>query len=447
MTRLLKLLNIVYTGLLILLAPVILWRMLRHGRYRRGLQQKLLGRLPKLNGSQPVVWFHAVSVGEVLQLRKIVTDFRDATQNCCQVLITTSTDSGYDLAVRRFSDCTVSWFPLDFSWAVNQALARVQPDLVVLAELEFWPGFLNACRLRRIKTAVINARMSDRSYRGYSRVKPLIQPLMRHFSVVATQTQEYAQRLIALGTRPPCTVVTGSVKFDGVNTDRSNADTLALRKLFCLSDTETVLIAGSTQSPEEEMVIDAWRKLRSEYPGVRLILVPRHQERFNAVAELLSRRNLKYVRRTMLDDSRPRVPSDAVILMDTIGELGVCWGLSDVAYVGGSFGTRGGQNMLEPAAYGAAVLFGPNTWNFRDIVRMLISSDAAIEVTSTDDFETQVRQLLFDVRRRTELGAAARQLVLSQKGAIPHTVRLILKTLEAPDYERHSDHDSRGVAA
>ncbi|MCH2201763.1 MAG: 3-deoxy-D-manno-octulosonic acid transferase [Fuerstiella sp.] len=431
------LLNIVYAGLLTLLTPLIVWRMLRHGRYRRGLTQKLFGRLPKLKGPQPVVWFHAVSVGEVLQLEKIVADFRNATQNRYRILITTSTDSGYDLAVERFSECTVGWFPLDFSWAVNQALDRVQPDLLVLAELEFWPGFLSACRRRKIKTAVINARMSDRSCRGYSRATWLIQPVLRHFSVVAAQTEEYAERLIALGTRPECTVVTGSVKFDGVNTDRSNAATLALRNLFCLNDTDTVLIAGSTQSPEEEMVIDAWRKLRSDVPGLRLILVPRHQERFKTVGALLSRRNLNYVRRTSLDDSLPRVPRDAVILLDTIGELGACWGLSDVAFVGGSFGTRGGQNMLEPAAYGSAVLFGPNTWNFREIVRRLLSSDAAIEITSASEFETQLGQLLTDVRRRMELGAAARQLVLSQKGAIPHTVRLLLQTLEGPEQDGH----------
>ena len=166
-------------------------------------------------------------------------------------------------------------------------------------------------------------------------------------------------------------------------------------------------------------------------------MVPRHQERFKTVGALLSRRNLNYVRRTSLDDSLPRVPRDAVILLDTIGELGACWGLSDVAFVGGSFGTRGGQNMLEPAAYGSAVLFGPNTWNFREIVRRLLSSDAAIEITSASEFETQLGQLLTDVRRRMELGAAARQLVLSQKGAIPHTVRLLLQTLEGPEQDGH----------
>ncbi len=427
------LLNIVYAGLLLVLSPVIVWRMLRHGRYRQGAAEKLLGCLPVTTGERPVVWFHAVSVGEVLQLQKVVQHFREATDQRFQILITTSTDSGYDVAKERYVDCTVSWFPLDFSWAVSRALQRVQPELVVLAELEFWPGFLNACRRMDVKTAVINARMSDHSYRGYGRLKWLIGPLLNHFSVVAAQTDEYASRLIDLGTPRECTTATGSIKFDGVRTDRSNPETTALRTLFNIQPNDIVLIAGSTQDPEEQMAVDAWMELRNGRPDLRLILVPRHRERFNAVASMLQNQQIDCVRRSQMDSVDTNADRNSVILLDTIGELSACWGLADLAFVGGSFGSRQGQNMLEPAAYGAAVLFGPKTGNFRDIVKSLLAEKAAIVVPSPDQFVAELRQLLDDDIRRTEMENRASELVLRQQGAIGQTVELLAAVCEAGD--------------
>lgn len=420
------LLNVIYGCLLICLSPAILWRMTRHGRYRRGLRQKLFGHLPDMAQHSPVVWFHAVSVGEVLQLQHVVARFGETVPDSWRILVTTSTDTGYDLAVERFSHCTVSWFPLDFSWSVNTALDRVQPKLVVLTELELWPGFLSACHRRGIRTAVINARMSDRSFHRYSLIRWLVRPLLAPMSVVAAQSTEYSSRLIALGTHPERTAVTGSVKFDGVTVDRLNESTVALRTLFCIDADDTVLIAGSTQSPEEEMVLNAWQKLRLEYPRLRLILVPRHRERFDAVASLLAGKSIQCLRRSTLKNIPRKIPGDTVILLDTIGELSACWGLADVAFVGGSFGSRGGQNMLEPAAFGAAVLFGPHTWNFRDIVRLLLSERAAVEIAAEGQFEKHLVQLLDNDDLRIELGLAARRVVLAQQGAIQRTVQLLL---------------------
>ena len=425
------LLNPIYAGLLVLLSPMITWRMLRYGRYRRGFAEKLLGQLPKKQNDRPVVWFHAVSVGEILQLRNVIDGFRNGNNNRCQILLTTSTDSGYDVAVERYSDCTVSWFPLDFSWAVSRALERVQPELVVLAELEFWPGFLSACRRLEVKTAVINARMSDRSYRGYGRLQWLVQPLLQHFSVVAVQTDEYAERLINLGTSPERTTVTGSIKFDGVATDRFNPGTAALRNLFGIHKDDIVLIAGSTQEPEEQMAIDAWAELRSEWPNLRLIVVPRHRERFGSVASLLQSQQVTCFRRTEMAPEGNKFSRDSVILLDTIGELSACWGLADVAFVGGSFGPRQGQNMLEPAAYGAAVLVGPNTANFRDIVKCLRSEEAVIQLKTTGQFVIEVRQLLSNQSQRNAMGRRASEFVQHQSGAVARTIELLTELTES----------------
>ena len=385
-------LNLAYASLLLILSPVIIWRSLRHGRYRRGWEQKLFGSLPELSGDRPVIWLHAVSVGEVLQLQKVVEQFQIAIGETYSIVITTSTDTGFDLAKERFAGCTVCWFPLDFSWSVRTAIRRINPKMVVLMELELWPNFLAACKDAGVRTSLINARMSDRSFSGYSRMSRLVRSLFADFSVVAAQNEQYAERLKRLGTTSERTIVTGSIKFDGVQTDRSNAATQALRQLFDIGPDETVFIAGSTQSPEEQVALDAWQALATEYPKLRLIIVPRHKERFDDVAALAAKSGASLHRRSQLKTDSV-IDHRAVILLDTIGELAACWGLADIALVGGSFGSREGQNMLEPAAYGAAVMFGPRTRNFRDIVERLLNVNGAIRLQSTDDVAVQLRRL------------------------------------------------------
>ncbi len=418
-------LNVAYIGLLTLLSPIILWRSVRHGRYRRGWSEKLLGRLPTSTGDKPVAWFHAVSVGEVLQLQKVVEDFQRRVGDSFQVVVTTSTDTGFELASARFNNCVVTWFPLDFSWAVSQAIRRVNPILVVLVELELWPNFLNACHAHGVKTALINARMSDRSFAGYLRVNRWMRPLFTQFSVIAAQTSEYADRLRQLGADPQRVSVTGSVKFDGVLTDRTNAATAELRSLFQIADDEIVFIAGSTQSPEERMALDTWAGLRERCPKLRLLLVPRHRERFDEVATLVLDSGAAVCRRSMLSSGEP-IPSDAVLLLDTIGELSAGWGLADIAFVGGSFGSRGGQNMLEPAAFGAAVMFGPNTSNFRDIANRFLEVGGAARVHSAEEMAQQVTEFVMNPDRRREYGLAAQQLVTAQSGALSRTTELLV---------------------
>lgn len=432
------LLNTVYGVLLLTLSPLIVWRMLRHGRYRRGLKHKLFGRLPIMSGDRPVIWFHAVSVGEIVQLQKVVDAFRSMTGDQCQILVTSSTDTGFDLAMQRFEGCHVAWFPLDFSWSVRSAIRRVNPAMLVLMELEIWPNLLHECQRKGVSTAVINARLSENSFRGYRRIRRLIAPTFRRISVVAAQTDEYRDRMIHLGVNPADVVCTGSIKFDGVQTSRDNCATQALRSLLAINSSSPVFIAGSTQEPEEQLAVDAWKQLRHEFPSLRLILVPRHRERFDAVADLIVRSGCQLARRSEMnpqstvhsraDEARP--DEHPVILLDTIGELSACWGLADIAFVGGSFGSRGGQNMLEPAAYGAAVLFGPNTRNFRDVVSRLLAAAAAIQLSSPGDLLPTLRALLQDESLRRETGLRAAEVVSSQQGAMEATIDVLLRMLQ-----------------
>ena len=437
-------LNFAYTALLATLFPFILWRVIRHGRYRRGLAEKLLGHVKPVPHERPVVWFHAVSVGEVIQLQKVVEEFRRQTSDRFDIVVSTSTDTGWELTQKRFPGCQLTWFPLDFSWAVRNALARIQPALVVLMELELWPNFLAECHQRAIPVAVINARMSERSHGRYLRVRFLLDSMFRRLKLVATQSQTYADRLQSLGAQPNCVRVSGSIKFDGVETSRSNGKTTSLRALFGIKPDEMVFMAGSTQEPEEQLAVTAWQNLRSDFPSLRLILVPRHKERFEEVASLVKAAGVPLLRRSELSDSLPAAPATdnhPVILLDTIGELSACWGLADLAFVGGSFGNRGGQNMIEPAAFGACIMFGPNTWNFRDVVESFRDASACIQFQSPDEVEPMIGQLLQDADRRRSLGQRAQQVVLRQQGATQLTASFLADLLLTTPEEHLIPHD------
>jgi 3-deoxy-D-manno-octulosonic-acid transferase len=226
--------------------------------------------------------------------------------------------------------------------------------------------------------------------------------------------------------------VTGSIKFDGVETSRTNSKTENLRRIFGLKSGETVFVAGSTQEPEEQLALETWLQLRGQHSQLRLILVPRHRERFDEVASLVTSRNLPLLRRSSVQDSSQQyaeTDNKPIILLDTIGELSACWGLADVAFVGGSFGNRGGQNMMEPAAYGAGVLFGPNTWNFRDIVERFREADGCVQLQSSHQLTSTIDELLSDPARRQQLGRNAQKAVLQQQGATARTAELLHEVL------------------
>ena len=424
-------LNLIYAALLTALSPVILWRMLRHGRYRRGLAEKLLGRITINHDGRPVAWFHAVSVGEVVQLQKVVDDFRRQTADRSLVVVSTSTDTGFDLAQKRFPGCQVIWFPLDFSWAVHNALQAIRPQLLVLMELELWPSLLLECRSRQIPVAIINARLSERSFRRYLKVRRLLQPMFKAVSLAAAQSQACASRLQTLGVAAAKIHVTGSVKFDGVECRPDNPQTQTLRNLFQIDAAAPVLMAGSTQAPEELILLDVCRELRQHHPNLQLILVPRHRERFDEVAALVRAADLPLLRRSTAVNAAA-VTHDCVRLLDTIGELSACWGLADIAFVGGSFGNRGGQNMIEPAAWGAAVTFGPNTWNFRDVVQIFRHSETCLPVDSPSELLPLFQRWLNQPQERRRIGAAAAAVVRRQQGAVAATSSLLLQLISLP---------------
>jgi 3-deoxy-D-manno-octulosonic-acid transferase len=457
------LLNLAYLLLILLASPCLLFRAVVRGKYRQGWSAKLLGLVPRREGDAFCVWLHAVSVGEV-NLMKPLVDRIARQRRDWQVVISTTTRTGYALAQQKYEGHTVFYCPLDFSWAVSAAMRRVRPDLLLLAELELWPNLIAAAQRHGARVSIVNGRLSQRSFRGYRRLRWLIGGMLRRIDLIAVQNEEYAERFVQLGAEAETVHITGSMKFDDVQTDRRNPATAWLRQLAGIQDDDVIFFAGSTHHPEEKLALKAFRQLSVQHPRLRLVLVPRHAERFEEVARRLQRSGLPWQRRSELTVKRglplelsnratskkperkdqrgvgkPAAKADRetvtsvvdagprILLIDTIGELGAWWGTADIAFVGGSLNRRGGQNMIEPAAYGAAVAFGPNTWNFRDIVAALLGHKAAVVVKNRRQLTSFVRRCLERPQFAERLGRRAQSFVARQQGATETTVKLLTK--------------------
>lgn len=424
------LLDLVYLLALLALSPWLVCRAARTGRYRQHLLAKLLGRTCVRNEQRkPVAWFHAVSVGEVNLLGTLVPAFCERHPEW-KVVVSSTTDTGLAEARRRFADLDVIAWPFDFTWAVASALDAVKPALVVLTESELWPNFLAAAGARNVPVVVVNARMSPRSFRRLSRVAGLAcRMLFRHVTKFAVQEQDYTDRLRQLGVPAAKLVTTGSIKYDGALKARATDATRRLQTLLGLAavaerPTPLVLLAGSTHAPEEALILAAFANLRVRFPHLKLILVPRHPDRFEEVARLVEASRLPFARRSAI--AAPLVEMPAVVLLDTVGELGAAWGLADVGFTGGSLdGVRGGQSMIEPAGYGIPAVFGPHVWNFRAAAKRLVEVGGAVMVRDASELEAALAKLIADPDLRERMGAAASALVQRQQGATLRTLDVL----------------------
>jgi 3-deoxy-D-manno-octulosonic-acid transferase len=301
--------------------------------------------------------------------------------------------------------------------------------MIVLGELEVWPHLIAAAARHAIPVAVVNGRLSDRSFRGYQRFHWLLGATFARLGLVAAQDETSAERFRQLGVPPQRVHVAGSLKFDNVNMDREHFEVRRCARLAGLAAAHRVLVAGSTQDPEELAAVTAVKRLLPKHPLLKLIVVPRHPERFDEVHRTLVASGLRVLRRSQLDPTGSE--SDwQVLLVDTVGELKWWWGLAELALVGGSFGHRGGQNMLEPAAYGAKVAFGPNTWNFRAIVRALLQNEAAWELPALDALESWIDDQLIHALSGDARSERAVSLIRSHQGATERTWTLLNSLLE-----------------
>lgn len=422
--------NLLYAIALLAMSPIIIYRSLRHGRYRRGRCEKLFG-LSKSRGSAlrrdawKTVWVHAVSVGEVNLLPELVQRLQSQAGKT-SIVVSTSTDTGYDLACQLFGAERVFFAPLDFTWAVNRTMRNLKCKQLLLAELELWPNLIAAAERLRVPVCVVNARLSPKSAMGYQKFARWLAPTFARLTAVGCQDSATANRFVQCGARPKNVHVTGSLKFDNAPDSRDTPEVLERSEWAGVDPWHRVWCFGSTQSGEEAIAIDAYHRLRVQHPELRLILVPRHPERFDAVSDLIQARGDQVLRRSFDNDHCSDTwHNDEVVLIDTVGELRHWWGVAHISTVGGSFGDRGGQNMLEPAGYGCATSFGPNTKNFDLIASHLIEADAAVRVADADELESFVRRCLVDIPSADSLGRHAQEFVRQHRGAYDRTIEML----------------------
>jgi 3-deoxy-D-manno-octulosonic-acid transferase len=420
------LLDAAYALALGIASPALLLRAARTGRYRQHLQSKLLGAKKIANPERrPVAWFHGVSVGEIHLLSTLVPAFEQRFPGWLPV-VSSTTDTGLKEAQSRFKNLNIIPWPLDFSWAVEASLAAVKPCLVVLAESELWPNFLAAASRKNVPVAVVNARLSPRSAARYRRTRHIADRLLfRHVSRILCQSADYAERFRSFGIADAKLRTTGSIKYDGATGERNTPKAAALRE-WLGEPLGPVLVAGSTHAPEEELILKAYCELKPRHPELKLILVPRHPDRFEAVAQIIINHNIHFQRR-----SRPGGGGD-VYLLDTVGELGAAWANATLGYVGGSLdGVRGGQSMIEPAGFGVPAVFGPHVWNFRDAARRLVESDAAVQIPNASELTPALDRLLSNRPLSEQIGERARLLVRQQQGATQRTLDALSELMES----------------
>ena len=430
--------DILYACALLIGSPWLLWRAIFRSRNRRGWAQKLFGLVQPRTSKNPCVWLHAVSVGEVNLIQPIIEGLRKRRPDL-EFVISTTTETGFDLAEQKYDDHFVFFCPFDFSWAIKRVIGRLQPELIVLAELEIWPNLIAIAKANEVPVAVVNGRLSETSFNGYQKFRRLLSPSFKNLSSVLASTKQYADRFEQLGTPASHIQVTGSTKFDGVAMDRKNEKTRKLVELAGLKPDDFVMVAGSTQPGESLLVAKIHQKLVSEFSNLRLIVVPRHPETCSSVQKALESDGLSVKLRSQIDRDHP---SNAdIILVDVIGELSAWWGCANVAFVGGSMGgalgaNRGGQNMIEPAAYGIPVSFGPDTRNFREIVTQLLDADAASVVEDEQSLADYFLRVIAEPAWATRMGTRARKLVTQHSGASERTVDRLVELLPPAGEDR-----------
>lgn len=409
------LLDAAYLTAGIVASPWLLFKAATDRRYRHRLGERL-GFVRPSNGER-LLWIHCASVGEVNLVKPLVRRLSGAHPDL-RFHVSTLTLAGRENAEKAFPDARVAYFPLDLSGSARRALVRVKPAGVVLVELEVWPNFLEQCWRRRIPVAIVNGRMSERSFRRYRRLRWFFRRSFARLGAVGVQNETYGERLREVGGRA---VVTGNLKFDAALAFDPGAAEREWRERLGLGDAP-VLVAGSTHEPEERILVETYKRLQATFPRLRLVLAPRHLERVADVEKTVEAAGLRCYKRTQLS---PGSGTDGVLLLDTVGELAQVYAVATAVFIGGTFCARGGQNMLEPAALGKPIVSGPSLSNFEEIAAALVEAGGMKVLDNPIELALALGELLRDPALGREAGGRAREAVRAGQGAIEATVELI----------------------
>jgi 3-deoxy-D-manno-octulosonic-acid transferase len=406
------------------------WWLARMVRYRAGMAKRL-GRVPAelraaVAGRQ-VVWVHAVSVGEVLAATRLVAELEAALGAGWVVVVSTTTATGQALARERFGAARVFYYPLDFAWAVRATLRALQPKMLVLMESELWPRMLVECGRARVPAAVVNARVSDRSYARGMRVRAVWGRVLRRVDLFLAQSEEDARRLVAMGARVEAVRAIGNLKYDVRAAKKSRVAEL-IREAAA---GRPIVVAGSTvdgryASEEQIFLQEGMGPLWGSYPDTLLVLAPRHPERFDEASELATHFGSSVRATQLLQRGEGTALTERIVVLDTIGDLAAVYGVADVAFVGGSFVERGGHNPLEPAQFGVPVVMGTSYENFRDVVGKMIAEDGIRIVQDKAELETALVELLTNREAARAMGERGRRVFEEQQGATGRAVAALV---------------------
>ncbi len=399
---------VIYNLLLVLLLPLIalylLYRLVVRSRTVTGLSERLGGiaeAVKGLEGDDPVVWVHAVSAGEVAAVAPVVREIRVA-EPMARIAFSTVTETGREMVGKRGLDPdALFYFPFDLPLIIDRVLDLVRPDIIVLVETELWPNLLQAAADRGIKVVIVNGRVSDRSFVRARLLKPLFAWMLSNVTLICAQSQEDADRFIALGADPDRVTVTGNSKFDEAFPPVNEAEISKFRHDFGFRRDAPVLLAASTHEGEEELILQAFTRLRVTHEDLQLVIAPRHPERGGRVEEIVHDHGYAAYRRSRALDAGGRDPlapeggpQVCVAILDTMGELARVYAIATVTFVGKSLVVGGGHNILQPIALGKPALFGPHMENFRDIAAICLREQVGFQVNDLDELVTEIDRLL-----------------------------------------------------
>lgn len=410
----------------ILLSPLLL---IKSGKYLAGFRQRL-GFLPKFDSAgKPVIWLHCVSVGETQAARPLVTEIvKNFPEH--KLVVSTTTKTGQTLAKEVFKDeaALVFYFPYDWKFSVRRALKRIKPNLIVLMETEIWFNFIRQAGKQEIKIAIVNARLSEKSAARYKWITNTFRRVFHYIDLVLAQTPADAKRFLAFGIRGTKVKVTGNIKFDQKISEAETKLTDEIRERFGINSDAPLIIAASTHSPEEKLILEAfkilWKDSTASLP--RLMLVPRHPERFAEVTQIIKETGFSWSKRSENPSARDKTAE--IILLDSIGELRSVYPLAEIVFVGGSLIPHGGQNILEPATAKKSIVTGFYTMNFKAIVEEFLEKEALIQLPKLDEIETSqffadtFSELLQDEKRRNQLAENAFRVAEENRGATAKTI-------------------------
>ncbi len=415
--------DLIYGTALLITLPWFIFKVCSGAKYRAGLKEKLGFLSMKKAPSGKAVWFHSVSVGETLAAAGLIDAFRKKHPEF-KVIVSTTTYTGREIAEKKIDADIFVYYPFDFSLIVRRFLKILNPSAIILLELEVWPNMVRQAVRRGIPVGVVNGRLSAKSFKGFSTWNFMVRKTFSLLSFCGVQDETYLDRFIRTGASPEAARVTGNLKYDSLS-EKPDQDKLnELVSLLDIRDGDTVIVAGSTHEGEEAILLDIYMSLKERFSGMRLVLVPRHPERYGGVKTLLKERGISFVCRTELTRSEPDV-RDRVILIDTMGELSALYSLAAAAFVGGSFSGTGGHNVMEPVIFRKPVFTGPSTFNFDEDMQRLLENNGIIQVETPSEFETRLAELLENRKEADIIGENGYNTVIRYRGSIEQNLSMI----------------------